>query len=207
MIIADNILKNKLKNVYFIWGSGKTTAADILSEKYGIYVYHTDHERSKFFGIAEKEFQPSMCRVVPDFWALPKDEALAWEAEIVREFTPMVIADLIELSAVHEKIICEGDLDFAALSGIVTNAVFISYHGKDYDFFDRPEQRKMLDDIRKRDISDAEKEELIANAYSIVNGKENKAPDWVKQILRDDHSAPEGTAAEIANYFGFGSNC
>ncbi len=51
MIIADSIIKRKLENVYFIRGNGKTTAADILSDKYGIYVYHTDNERSKFFKV------------------------------------------------------------------------------------------------------------------------------------------------------------
>lgn len=38
MLIADNILRDRLKNVYFIWGSGKTTAANSLHEKYGFYI-------------------------------------------------------------------------------------------------------------------------------------------------------------------------
>lgn len=32
MIIADNILKEKLKNVYFITGSDKTTIANEMSK-------------------------------------------------------------------------------------------------------------------------------------------------------------------------------
>ena len=33
MDIADNAIKNRLKNVYFIWGRGKTTIAKKLQEK------------------------------------------------------------------------------------------------------------------------------------------------------------------------------
>ena len=33
MRIADAVIKNKLKNVYFLWGRGKTTIANRLREK------------------------------------------------------------------------------------------------------------------------------------------------------------------------------
>lgn len=205
MIIADSIIKRKLENVYFIRGNGKTTAADILSDKYGIYVYHTDNERSKFFKNAVPEFQPAMCREVDDYWSLPAEEALEWEKDIVREFTPMVIADIIGLSVLHEKIICEGDIDASSISGIYTNAVFISYNGKGFDFFSRPEQAKMLDEIKNRNITPEEKEKLIKNAYDIVNGANKKPiPEGIKIIARDDSTEPEQTAEKIAEYFGFG---
>lgn len=45
--IADNIIRNKLKNVYFIWGRGKTTVADILKSKYGCFVFGTDEARDR----------------------------------------------------------------------------------------------------------------------------------------------------------------
>lgn len=35
MTIADNVIKDKLQNVYFIWGRGKTTIAKALQGKYG----------------------------------------------------------------------------------------------------------------------------------------------------------------------------
>lgn len=44
MLIADNILREKLKNVYFITGSGKTTIANEMSKHLNnCYVYHTDN--------------------------------------------------------------------------------------------------------------------------------------------------------------------
>jgi hypothetical protein len=105
MLIPDNILKRKLHNVYFIWGSGKTTAANELSRKYGFFVYHTDYSRSEHCKNADPQFQPALCRDVPDYWALDPSDAAKWEGDIVREFTPMVIADLIQLADRYEGII------------------------------------------------------------------------------------------------------
>ena len=87
-------------NVYFIWGSGKTTAASELSHRYGCYVYHTDDSRTKHFQNANPQLQPAMCRNVPDYWALSPEDARQWESDIVREMTPTIVADLIELAAI-----------------------------------------------------------------------------------------------------------
>jgi len=45
MVIPDNIISSKIKNVFFIIGgscSGKSTSARYLSEKYRMYHYSTD---------------------------------------------------------------------------------------------------------------------------------------------------------------------
>jgi hypothetical protein len=73
----------------------------------------------------------------------------------------------------------------------------------------------MLDDIRNRhDLSDAEKEERIRNAYRIVGGKKDDEKKTVheipretalfnvKQIIRDDATTVEQTAIMIAKHFG-----
>jgi predicted kinase len=79
MVIADSILKNKLKNVYFIWGRGKTTIANRLKEMYGFFVYSTDESRERQFTHANSEDQPYMCRDyqkeygVKSFWELPSE--------------------------------------------------------------------------------------------------------------------------------------
>ena len=214
MLIPDNVLKQKLNNVYFIWGSGKTTAANELNRRYGFYVYSTDNNRSKHFKNADPKYQPGLCRDVPDVWALEPEDASQWEGEIVRDFTPMVIADLIQLSVLHEGVICEGDIYIDAVIPLITHAVTISNYGVPYDFFDRPGQRNMLDEIRNRDISEEEKEKLIKNAYRIVGGGEKSDLNpkreiprettqyGVKQIIRDDNSTVEQTADLIAKYFG-----
>jgi hypothetical protein len=214
MNIPDNIIKQKLHNVYFIWGSGKTTAANELSDKYGFYVYRTDNERAKHAKNADPQFQPALCRDVPDIWALDPKDALQWESEIVRDFTPMVIIDLIQLASQYTRVICEGDIEIDSIINVITNVVTISNYGRSYDFFDRPGQKHRLDEIRSRDISEEEKEKLIRNAYRIVGvedeGKSESNREsprettqyGVKQIIRDDNSTIEQTAAMIAEYFG-----
>lgn len=62
MTIADNVIKNKLKNVYFIWGRGKTTIANELHNQYGFFIYSTDDSRNRLIRLASPEYQPWMCR-------------------------------------------------------------------------------------------------------------------------------------------------
>ena len=207
MVIQDNTLKQKLENIYFVWGSGKTTLANALAEKYGFYVYHTDDSRSWHFKNTSPEHQPAMCRDVPDFWALEKDDALNWEKSIVTEMTPMIVADLIYLSGKYEKIICEGDIDIDLIAPVVTNAVTISNYGDSYDFFNRPEQLHMIEEIKSRDISQDEKDKLIANAYSIVGGSSSKEPPketvlyGIKEIIRTNKTTVYDTVAEVEKYW------
>jgi len=59
MNIPENIISQKLKDVYFIIGgscSGKTTASKHLSEKYGIYRYSTDDMRKTYYERAVIEY-------------------------------------------------------------------------------------------------------------------------------------------------------
>lgn len=141
MIFPDGVIRRAFKNVYFIWGSGKTTAANALAERHGFYVYHTDESRSRHFQNADPNDQPAMCRDVPDFWALEPEDALAWEGAVVKEMTPMIVAELIGLAAQHKGVICEGDIDIDQIAPVAANAVTISNHGAEYDFFSRPERR------------------------------------------------------------------
>ena len=212
MILPDNIIKQKLQNVYFIWGSGKTTTANTLSKKHGFFVYHTDDSRSRHCKNADPKYQPALCRNVPDFWALEKEYALQWEADIVGEITPMIVTDLLQLAVQHKGVICEGDIDIDTIIPVVTNAVTISNHGNDYDFFDRPEQQHMLDNIKNRtDIDENEKQRLINNAYNIVSGDgyENKFEIpretklfGVKQIIRTEETSVDDVVLMIEEHWG-----
>lgn len=210
MIIPDNIIKEYLKNVYFIWGSGKTVTANALAQKHNFYVYHTDDSREKHFKNAQPELQSAMCRDVPDFWALEANDAVSWERAIVKEMTPMIIADLISLCARYDRIICEGDIDIDLVLPVVTNAITISNHGASYDFFNRPEQSKMLEAIKKRtDIDGEEKQKIIENAYRIIKSDlKEKENDFrkellygVKEIIRDDSTGVDDVVRMIEEYW------
>lgn len=214
MNIADNIIKNKPKNVYFIWGRGKTTVADILREKYGCCVFGTDEARDRNMAYACPEYQPYMCRDfvkeygVNSFWELPKDVIQDREKRFLQEVTPMIVADLIALSAQHKTVICEGDIDYAAIIPVAEHCVYLNNRGTKFDWFDRPDHENIVEIINKRtDLTDAEKAAVIQKAYDAVSGNEGVVPDWisengVKVISWDDNVTAEKTAEETAEYFG-----
>ncbi|MCL2508081.1 MAG: hypothetical protein FWF05_02760 [Oscillospiraceae bacterium] len=201
MLIPDNVLKRLLQNVYFIWGDG-VAAADELGRRYGFYIYHTCEHRHKHSQNAAPQFQPGLCRDVSDFFALDPENAMKFESEVVHDYTPMVIMDLIQLTAKHKGVICENDIDIDSIFQAVTHAVVISNDKPLNDFIKRYEN-----EIRCRDISEDEKESLIRKVHAVWGkGKPDNPrrtnPYGVKQIVWDDNSTVEQTADIIAEYFG-----
>lgn len=122
----------------------------------------------------------------------------------------MVVADLLEIAPQHKYVICEGDIDIDQIIPIATHTVTISNYGTAYDFFARPDQQYMLDEIQNRtDLSGEEKAERVKNAYDIVGDAAKQEIPYetlkygVKQIIRYDSSTIEGTSSLVAHHFGF----
>jgi DNA-binding transcriptional MerR regulator len=204
LLIPDNVLKRMLQNVYFILGDG-VAVADELGRRHGIFVYHTCDYRYKHSQNADPQFQPGLCNFepeIPDYFARDPEETRQKEHDVVHDYTPMVITDLIQLTATHEKVICENDIDIDSIIQIVTHAVMISNHKNWDDWIGGYEKG-----IRSRDISEDEKENLIRKLHSAWGkGKpENPRginPYGIKQIFLDDNSTVEQTADIVAEYFG-----
>jgi len=205
--IPDNVLKRLLQNVYFILGDG-ASVADELGRKYDIFVYHTCNHRHIHFQNAEPQFQPELslfAQNTPDFFAQDPEDAMRHECGIVRDFTPMVIMDLIQLSSKHEKIICENDIDIDSIIQIVTNAVVIS-NDKSWDDFIACYENE----IRRRDIPEHEKKKLIRKVNTVWENGKPENPRGVnrhglKQVSSDDTNVIKQTADIVADYFGFHS--
>jgi len=199
--IPGNILKRLLQNVYFILGDG-AAIADELGKRYGIYVYHTCDNRWKYEQDADPQFQPGLCRRVPDYFAQDPEEAAQWESEMARDFTPMVIIDLIQLAAKHERIICENAIDIDSIIRYVTHVVTVRDDNASNDFAELYANK-----IRERDISENEKGMLIRKANLIWGKDKPKIPReaaeyGVKFITWDDNLSIERTADMVAEYFG-----
>jgi len=215
MTIADSIIKNILKNVYFIWGRGKTTIANRLKEQYGFYVYSTDESRERQMRSANPIDQPYMCRNfqkeygVKSFWELPAEVIAEREKHFVEEMTPMMIAELIALSSIHKIILCEGDIDYRAVAPLATHTVHLCNQSTSFDWFNRPDHEDVRNILRGRtDLSAEEKRLIINNAYNAVSSNDITLPDWVielgiKNIVWNDRTSIDMTAAEVATYFGF----
>lgn len=215
MYIADSTIRAKLKNVYFIWGRGKTTIANELRRKHGFYIYDVDDSRNRHWRNAIPEDQPYMCRNyekeygVKSFWELPAEVVADREKHFIEEVTPMIIVDLIELSAKYDVIICEGDIDYEAVAAVATNMVFLQNCGTKFDWFNRSDHENIFETVVKRsDLSDDEKAAIIENAYNIVSGDGSILPEWVKRlnikcIAWDDNTSVEKTTYDVEEYFGF----
>ena len=204
MSIPENVMKRLLQNVYFIWGDGADIANE-LGRRYGIYVYHTCENRGKHTQNADPKFQPGMFRPEMDFanyFAQDPEDAMRGERAIVRDYTPMVLMDLIQLTATHEKVICENAIDVDSIIPFVTHAVkIINDKGID-DFYDMYES-----EIRRRDVSDDEREWLIGRVNmmreKIKREASQEAEQYsIKQFFRDEDSTVEQTADLIEEYFG-----
>lgn len=104
MLIADNVIAQKLRNVYWILGGscgGKTTATNQLVQKYGFHHYNGDEMMRTHCQIAVPESQPAITRkfdAPEDKFLLPPAKYHIWQSMIYDEMTDMIIADLIELS-------------------------------------------------------------------------------------------------------------
>ncbi|MBO5023432.1 MAG: hypothetical protein J6D11_03880 [Clostridia bacterium] len=214
MYISDSIIKRAINNVYFIWGRGKTTIANLLNEKYGFYVYSTDNAKDYHWGEANPEEQPYMCRNyikeygVKSFWELPKEVIADREYHIQKEVTPMIIVDLIALAKKHKIIICEGDIDYHTIAPIATHTVHLRNCGKEFDWFNRPDHSNLNEIKNRTDLSETEKEAFIQNAYAAVSCDQTVLPDWVlelniKNIDWNDDTGVERTLADVAEYFSF----
>jgi len=204
LMIPDNVFKRALRNVYFIFG-GCADAADELGRRHGFYVYHTCEHRYKHSQNADPTFQPALCRFVadiPDFFAQDPAEAMQKESDIVRDFTPMVIIDLIQLAAVHEKVLCDNDIDVESILPYVTHAVTITCETDLVRFIEGYENQ-----IRSRDIPADEKERLVRSVRPAVDKAKRemlRAADryGIKRIDLTDNWSVEQTTDIVAEYFG-----
>ena len=207
LAIPENIMKRMLQNVYFVWGDGAEVAKE-LGRKHGIYVYHTCDNRYKHTQNADPKFQPGLFRFEmnhENYFAQDPEDAWQGERAIVRDYTPMVIMDLIQLTANHEKVICENAIDIDSIIPFVTHAVMITNSKPLDDFINR-----YKDEIRCLDISEDEKERLIRKVDAVwgdgTPGYPREAAQLqeygVKQIILDDNTTVEQTADIVAEYFG-----
>jgi len=202
--IPDNVFRQALQKVYFIFGDG-AAVADELGRRYGLYVYHTCDYRYIHSQNADPRFQPGLTRhfnSTPDFFAQDPADVMQWESDIVRDFTPMVILDLIQLTALHGKVVCENDIDIESILPYVTHAVTICNESALDGFIEHYEAQ-----IRKRDIPEEEKKRLIRSIDPAVDKSKRKAlraaeRHGVKKIAWCADASVEQAADAIASYFG-----
>lgn len=112
MIFQDNIIKEYLRNVYFITGTpcgGKTTVTKALSKKFGIPMYIIDDQFRVHQLLSDEEHQPNMnkhFRDADEFFGRSVEEYRNWLKGNCREQLDYVLLDLIRLSQ-NNRILCD----------------------------------------------------------------------------------------------------
>lgn len=104
MIFQDNVIKEYLKNVYFIARtpcSGKTTISRELAKKYNLAIYDVDEQFARHQQLSNPTFQPSMNKIfknADEFFDRTVSEYKQWLINNTREQLDFVLLDLIRLS-------------------------------------------------------------------------------------------------------------
>ena len=112
MIFQDNVIKEYLKNVYFITGTpcgGKTTVSRALAEKYGFELFDVDERFDEHKKMSNPLFQPAMntyFNSADEFFGRTVEEYKNWLLNNTREQLEFVLLDLIRLSE-NKKVLCD----------------------------------------------------------------------------------------------------
>ena len=124
MKIANNIIKEHLKNVYFLCGGaygGKTTMARLLEEKHGFIRYRQGDHYDEHVSVASEKEQPAISLDRSADWhgyfAQPPRQYADWMQAELREEAEFTIADLLSFPK-DQKIIVDGIIPLDILKEI-----------------------------------------------------------------------------------------
>lgn len=213
MDIRNNVLKEYLKNVYFVMGTpcgGKTSVTRALSRMYGVPVYDIDERFDSHREKSSPEFQPAMNRQFADadeFFSRSVEEYKGWLLQNTREQLDFVLMDLIRLSG-NGRIICDCHLTPGLARELTdpSRAAFLLRWPEELvdDYCNRPDHRGFSDFIHS--AADFERAKATCNEtlFSLNAGfyEEVKRSEFF-WLERDDRRTKEETAALVAKYWGW----
>lgn len=216
MIFQDNVIKEYLKNVYFITGTpcgGKTTISRELAKRHNLLVYDIDEQFAHHQRISNSAFQPSMNKVFKDadeFFGRTVEEYKKWLIDNTREQLDFVLLDLICLSQ-NRIVLCDCHLTMEEAKKFteVSRIVFLIKEpsGLVDDYCNRPDHKGFSDFINS--TSDTEKAKAICNAtLKSLNEKNYKGIKdsgycWIE---RTPNSTIDETIVKVERHFGFAKN-
>lgn len=212
MIFQDNIIKQYLKNVYFIAGTpcgGKTTVSRALAKKYGIMVYDIDERFDGHQAMSDPVSQPAMNRNFRDadeFFGRSVEEYKAWLLKNTREQLDFVLLDLMRLSQ-NQKVLCDCHLTLEQ-AATVTDPSHIAFMIKKpvnlvEEYCNRPDHQGFSNFIHSATDFEAAKKTCNETLMSL-NEKyyEDVKASGYFFVDRGDGLSVEETVALTAKHFG-----
>lgn len=211
MIFQDNVIKEYLKNVYFITGTpcgGKTTISRALAEKHGFKVYDIDEQFPRHQQISSPNFQPSMNKEfknADEFFGRTVEEYKKWLIDNTREQFDFVLLDLIQISQ-NQIVLCDCHLtvDEADILTDLSRVVFLIKDPTNLvdDYCNRPDHQGFNDFINS--TTNVENAKLLCNAtLKSINVErcrqiKNSQYFWIE---RNDNSTVEETMHKLEQHF------
>ena len=213
MIFQDNIIKQYLKNVYFIAGTpcgGKTTVSRALAKKYNIPVYDIDERFPEHQAMSDAVSQPAMNRDFRDadeFFGRSVEEYKAWLLQNTREQLDFVLLDLMRISK-DQIVLCDCHLTLEQAAQVTDPGHVAFMLRKPVNLVDeycnRPDHQGFSDFIHSATDFQAAKETCNEILMSL-NAKyyEDVKASGYFFIDRADGLSVEETVARTAKHFGF----
>lgn len=216
MIFQENVIKEYLKNVYFIAGTpcgGKTTISRELAKRYNLLVYEIDEQFANHQKLSNPVFQPAMNKVfknADEFFGRTVEEYKKWLIDNTREQLDFVLLDLIRLSQ-NQIVLCDCHLTVEEAEKFTeaSRIVFLIKEPSDLvnEYCNRSDHREFRDFINS--TSDIEKAKAVCNA-TLQSLNEKKCKDIKESIYYWLERTPQSTVAEtlekVEKHFGFVTN-
>lgn len=223
MKIENNIIKEYLKNVYFITGTayaGKSTMVKMLANRFGVIECGENYHMKVSNKIATPDFQPNLSyfKTMKDwqeFISRTPEEYDRWITEAGKEAAEFEVAELIRISE-NQKVIVDTNIPLDILHEIADYnhvAVMLSPQSMSVElFFERNDPEKLF--IKKQiEMSENPQKtmENYKNCIAKINSQEHYdeyANSGFFTILRTnaDIDTKEEVLDILARHFGFIEN-
>ncbi len=205
MIFQDNIIKQYLKNVYFIAGTpcgGKTTVSRALAKKYGIPVYDIDEHFPEHQAMSDAVSQPAMnknFRDADEFFGRSVAEYKAWLLQNTREQLDFVLLDLMRLSK-DQIVLCDCHLTLEQAAQF-TDAAHVAFMLKKPENLDHQGFSDFIHSATDFEAAKATCNETLLS----LNAKyyEDVKASRYFYVDRADGLSVDETVARTAKHFGF----
>lgn len=212
MIIQDNVLKEYLKNVYFITGTacgGKTTISRELAKHHNIMVYDIDEQFGNHRCISDPKFQPNMnstFKNADEFFGRTVEEYKKWLVGNSREQLEFALMDLIRLSK-EQKVLCDCHLTMEEAEKLTdpSRIVFLVKEPSNIieDYCNRPDHQDFSSFIHSASNVENAKEicnETLKSLNQEIYEKIKKSQYfWLE---RTDISTVKDTVREVEQHLG-----
>ena len=213
MIFQDNVIKEYLKNVYFITGTpcgGKTTISRELAKLHNLLVYDIDEQFEKHQELSDAAFQPAMNKNFKDadeFFGRTVEEYKKWLITNTREQLDFVLMDLICLSK-DQIVLCDCHLTMEQAEKITepSRIAFLIREPSNLveEYCNRPDHQgfsnfinSATDTVKAKETCNATLQSLNEKCYKDIK---ESSYFWLE---RTADSTVEDTVRKVEQHFGF----